>query len=337
MNLAIEYFVRSGLAKEAFEVPCSLLLTNLQNFGKRLVVTIKWHKFSEQYQIQCWKVSSCPVGDLLPDFDEVLLPFDKLFDHELTVVPMYRLLPFTEAPYKAGIRQRGTGQRAAKQEAEYQQAIDEFLNPAIHQRLRLCWLWATFMSTHRLLASEETLYSKIDEHMRLISNRYRTVWHKWVKWREYFLPETIVAPELIFQDSYETKVTNEIGKLPTKIGWNPWQALGVSSSYDSPTNTFLRPFTKGKSARNPLKRHNYNVSLYSHTRVPPKTKTKPRRSKSAIPPAYSNYGNWDTPSCSMTDNYLDFAEESSSSTTSNSESDATTSGGYGTPITVWFS
>jgi hypothetical protein len=343
MNLAIEYFVRSGAAKDAFETPCSLMLTHLQDRRKRLVLTFKWHDFSKSYLVQQWKVSSCPVDALFPDFDETeVSDINELFTHESAILSGYQLLPFTESPYKAGIRQRGTGQRASKQELEYQSTLSEFLNPQIHQRLRLCWLWATFLQTHAINTNEEALYTKIDENMAAIRDQYRTVWQKWSKWTDYFLPQTRIAPELVFQEPYEAKVKEEILKLPPRPTWQPWQTLGIATDRSkmyggwhwAPTVTFMRKFTKGNVAgsRSPKK-------LVSHhsTIVPPGGIRHSYGSSSSYTGSFaqgsctSDVGRWGSfAGDSTTINY-------ETTPIGDYETNAVTSGGYGSPITVWFS
>lgn len=255
MNLAIEYFVRSGEAKRAIEFPCSLFLTNLYDSQKRLIVTIKWHKFNKEYVVQRWCVDEFQKDTILPEFEEKRYKnINDLFGSEFVIVPGYRMLPFVESPYKCGIWQRGEGNRAEIQEKEYEDTIESFLNPEIHQKLRERWLWFVFIRSYNEAIEEYNSYCDFEIHTTSIKLLCPNIWNKYIKWSNYFLPKVKIATELVFKEPYDSLINEKEVLSVLFENWKPWRVLGIKDQpnkifhYNS-TTTFIPSFTVGNPAR----------------------------------------------------------------------------------------
>jgi hypothetical protein len=225
MNLAVEYVLRRGIAKDALELPCSLFLTNIKDEYKRIIVTISWISALNRCNVKQWEVSECYMGNLYPKYRDTMVEKSGLFSSEAVIVPMYQMLPFLEAPYETGTRQSNDRYAASQQEAEYTKTLDNFFNPPLHKKMRRAWLWATFIRTHNIKMEDTQIFKEMKTQLESIEIQYPVVWHKWQKWVELFDPETNIAPELVFHDNYARKIALEEKSLIRCADWHPWSVF----------------------------------------------------------------------------------------------------------------
>lgn len=207
MNLALEYFVRSGTARDAIEIPCSLCLNHTQNNKHGLVVTIHKHPDSEKYLIRHWYLHRAKGQAILPPFSEFDVESrDELFVSPHVVVPMYALLEFQEKPYKTGTKQSSRGHRALTQQLEYKEIMESFFNTSASRRLRKRWLWTHFLQSHDITIPASFIRHHIDDQMLKVRTQYMQSWAKWELWNKQMRFDTEVATELIFHQAYGTKL-----------------------------------------------------------------------------------------------------------------------------------
>ncbi len=241
MNLAVEYFVRSGTAKDALEIPCSLYLNHTQNNEHGLVVTIHKQQDSEKYFIRHWYLHQSNSRSVLPPFDEFDVESrDQLFVSPHVIVPMYTLLEFQERPYKAGTKQRSRGHRALTQQLEYKEIMDSFFNTSPNRQLRKCWLWMHFLRSYGITLSESVIRSHIDDQMVRVMTHYMQSWAKWELWNKQMCLDTEVAVELIFHQAYGMKLDKEQNATtaksslcPNRAAWPPDLYWYASQQNDS--------------------------------------------------------------------------------------------------------
>ncbi len=232
MNLAIEYFLRSGTANDALEIPCSLHLNHMKNKDYGLVVTIHKNPDSGQYLVRHWHLHQANDSSTLPPFDEFYVESrDQLLTSPLTVVPMHALLEFQERPYKAGTKQRSRGRKALTQQLEYKETMESFFNTSINIQLRKCWLWMHFLRSQGMSLSLSDICRNIDEQMSMVNSHYMQSWAKWELWNKQMSFDTGVAIELIFHQAYGIQLSKKMSSppstRPSSSVWPPnlyWEA-----------------------------------------------------------------------------------------------------------------
>lgn len=206
MNPALEYFLRSGIAKDKFQTPCSLYLDHLIHYEKKLIVTIQWHPFSRRYMVKHWKIEPFSSEDILPKFDEFNISTKQdLFTSNKTILLMYDLIPFLVEPYKSGITQRATGHTSREQVKEYKDTLDKFYYPDSHKMRRITWLWMAFTENNKDIPSDIFDFPFIQEQMTVVMNEIHKAWLAWNAWCKFFICPTEIAPELYFHTEYEQK------------------------------------------------------------------------------------------------------------------------------------
>lgn len=216
MNLAIEYFIRSGAAKDSFKAPCALYLEDIQNNQKRLIVTIQNDIETNQYLIKKWNVNKFDSDEILPESTVHFISKNDLFTSQYVIVPKYNMINFKENAYPRGVRQRFDGAYANMQNQAYNEILDLFLYPETHTQHRLLWLWRSFLIAHNIeLNFEYTIAANAYYIMDLTQKKYPSIWKIWEKWqRKFIYYHNNVAPELIFADAYSKKISSEREKNP---------------------------------------------------------------------------------------------------------------------------
>ena len=206
MNLALEYFIRSGVAQSNFQTPCALYLNHLLHLNKKAIITIQWHPFSKTYLVKHWVMAPFYSEDILPNFEEYTIRTkNELFESDKVILFMHEPLKCDGYPYQAGINQRSTGVESREQKKEYEEIIESFFYPNAYKMKRLTWLWDIFVKTNKDITDDITAFDYIHEQMIVVMNEKRQAWLSWNAWCKFFMPATEIAPELVFHDAYLKK------------------------------------------------------------------------------------------------------------------------------------
>lgn len=203
MNLVIEYLLRGSKLRHLLTVPCCLML---EKGNERLAVTIDTHRRDKNYfAVRHWNLLN--QNSPLPSFVEYKITSEELFDSDITIVPNYSLLKFTEEVYSSTERQESNSSLGSLQELNYMSCLEKFLNPSTHQNYKVNWLWKTFENLH--VPDNLKMQLSVDNQTSLSIQRtvvcsiVPKVWSKWLIWRKTFIDLPMeVAPELVFAPEY---------------------------------------------------------------------------------------------------------------------------------------
>lgn len=209
MNLAIEYMIRTGIVKEAIEIPCSLYVTHVQDNELHKALIIAWNDFKQCYTVKHWNVSSCKEEDVLPSFVEHEVSKDELFYSEYIIDPHYNILDFHTDTYRT--RRQYADSRSHIQEEDYNNFLDSYCNPFAHKHARIKLLWDCFKKAHVRKLKWLLSNHPIDLQQYYIEKQFPKVWKYWLMWVRYLTCNEKIAPELVFFEEY-----NKIHKSKTK-------------------------------------------------------------------------------------------------------------------------
>lgn len=208
MNLAIEYFIRSGIIYDYLNNnlnATSLFLRGINEMDRRLVVTIHRKEDSDRYLVKHWDVLNCTEKDFLPPVESYDVGVDEISTSEHVIVPGYSLLPFKDSPYPSGIKQRSKGRLAIEQERNYYEVIENFFFPCNHIRFRTGWLLSTFFMHYGKKAPLGKILNNLYSYIYIMSTdvTLRQMFNKWQFWQLHMNICKDVAPELLFYNHYK--------------------------------------------------------------------------------------------------------------------------------------
>jgi len=202
MNLAIEYLIRSGLAREALTLPCSLFLNSKEN--EKLVITIS--KRIEKYTIKHWEIFNCGNDQALPSMKDYTS--ENMFS-DLVIPSGFHPLHFEEQP----VPTEGNTWREPMSTNKYIAYTNNFPSSENHKIIREVWLWKAFAKiydpprskfTHSFLPiyapSSPQYYLKDCCLKRLQTdskNKCPQYWKCWLMWRKHML-DSYTPGELAF-------------------------------------------------------------------------------------------------------------------------------------------
>ena len=192
MNLGIEYLIRSGVAKDLLEFPCSLFIEKQRN--EKVVVIIA--KSRQTYSIKHWNLFLCEPGNALPPMHE--LEVEKIQDFALN--SEFSPLRYFGQP----IPSKRNSWRHPMPKHIYEEYYNKFMSSMTHELIKRCWLWAAFMDAYQISTSLrlEFLpeYLKMLQEQEWVMERCPRKWKFWGMWCKHMLAETNndMATELAF-------------------------------------------------------------------------------------------------------------------------------------------
>jgi hypothetical protein len=243
MNLALEYYIRTGEFKHMLEFPYSMFLT-CYGSNDKLVITIHSCFNSNNVAVKHWKVSDCRPELVLPPFREYEVSRHDLFTSDKTVVPHHSPLWYRADPFRAGRKQNTDPPYAECDEKEYNEACTMMLNTRKHQLARTEWLWRAFLNAYNIelkgfiSTSSDTQHSILRQH----APQYAHHWNLWSKYLLNFSTKVgQVAGELLFHKEYIDLAKREgrVVDLPDDDPPDRTTMSGHTFGYPSVYSSFL--------------------------------------------------------------------------------------------------
>lgn len=206
MNLGIEYLIRSGVAKDLLEFPCSLFLEQQRN--KKVIVIDKPRRLGRSvqnnysailptYSVKHWDIFLCESKSALPPMDE--LKVKKIQDISTAG---FSSLKYFGQPIPAN---KNSWRHPMSQQV-YEEYYNQFTSSFLHMAIKRCWLWAAFMNVYQII--DKSLSSSLEylpEHLRMfeeqrcVSKKHPLKWKFWEMWCKHMLVENEnIATELAF-------------------------------------------------------------------------------------------------------------------------------------------
>ena len=219
MNLGIEYLVRSGLAGEFMEFPCSIFV---KSANSKVAITINkantgHTKHCTQLSVKNWFISDCDEDQPIPSMQEHMVR-----DVDLHISPAVVLKGFSPLYFDCSSlewkRNRGNNGHPMP-DYIYEDYFHKMLSPTSHKVKKESFLWECFTEAYipsikhmvegdysfdefvpRSIRKtvKDTIYAK---QQRLVETNFKTIWWAWIKWKKFMLFDTVPG-ELIFMRDY---------------------------------------------------------------------------------------------------------------------------------------
>jgi hypothetical protein len=197
MNIAIEYLLRQDRAEKMLTLPASLLLTNIHDEHKMIVVL-------RQAQNGIHVLHFKPNQKVLTPEADFLVSQEEVFTSPHVVIAGYKLLEFNEATFDHETKQVAELPMAAVQEKQYTEFLGRFFSPKGINKSRENWLWIAFEQQFIPKALLNKLYyEKLDIRRSYLLKEHKDVNKVWDYWKKQLLPTSDPAAELIFKNKYD--------------------------------------------------------------------------------------------------------------------------------------
>jgi hypothetical protein len=183
LNLATEYLIRHGIARDGLRLPCSVFTFHYLTYDKVVVTVDPSDKF---YKVRRWYLNKAKSTEEMPPHEEsVLIDKEALFTSDIMVAPEFKIIAYRETHYRQKSRIDPTN---LGQEAEFHNLHIQFANSQMHKAHRRDWLWQAFVAVHGSMAKS-----------------FLEKWQKWVNFFDLDRAAGEISPDLVFAEAYEGK------------------------------------------------------------------------------------------------------------------------------------
>lgn len=178
MTPALEYILRTRLARRWLEFPCSLFFLKRATCDP-LVVTV--HEEKTCFIVKHWQISECGQEQALPTFQEFIVGLQDIKNHPTILPEGYLPMIHGYEPILSSLNIPKRPMETYLFETQYESCI------APNYFKRELWLWDRFLRIHQKMDLSPIPKERPLSQMEYVGRKYKKQWKYWLKWQKYLL------------------------------------------------------------------------------------------------------------------------------------------------------